>query len=180
LAESLDESTAAAVVASMQENPMMKAPEALDTERLSSVIRLITHLQAEGQHVQERKLDLLQLKSAQSVADAAQSESSDKAAAFVAENSERLRKVFGYLEKTRSEETLVGNVDDHIAKLFNMTKGELMFAYDELLKELEMREMLVSERLQQSISYFDENERILLEGKDWRKEKDDVGNPFEQ
>jgi hypothetical protein len=75
---------------------------------------------------------------------------------------------------------LVGNVDDHIAKLFNMTKGELMFAYDELLKELEMREMLVSERLQQSISYFDENERILLEGKDWRKEKDDVGNPFEQ
>lgn len=53
-----------------------------------------------------------------------------------------------------------------------------MYAYDELLNELDSREQLVSQRLSESIEYFDENEKILLEGKDWRKEQDDIGNPF--
>jgi hypothetical protein len=54
-----------------------------------------------------------------------------------------------------------------LAHLLTLTKGELMYAYDELLKELELRENLLNERLKDSIQYFDENERILLEGRDF-------------
>ena len=54
-----------------------------------------------------------------------------------------------------------------------------MYAYDELLKELEFREQVIAERLRQSIEYFDENEKVLLQGKDWRQEQNDVGDPFE-
>ena len=54
-----------------------------------------------------------------------------------------------------------------------------MYAYDELIKELEKRENLVSERLKESIEHFSENERILMERKDWNRETEDVGNPFD-
>lgn len=53
-----------------------------------------------------------------------------------------------------------------------------MYAYDELINELDFREKIVSERLRQSVESFNENERILLEGKDWSKENEDVGDPF--
>ena len=53
-----------------------------------------------------------------------------------------------------------------------------MYAYDELIKELDFREKIVSERLRQSVESFNDNERILLEGKDWSKENEDVGDPF--
>lgn len=121
---------------------------------------------------------MLQLKSAHSLADTVTAENTDAAKKFVAGNSDRLKRVLGYLEKTRAEEQSVGSLEDHVSHLLSLTKGELMYAYDELLTELDAREKLVSDRLQQSIDYFDENERILLEGKDWRKETGDVGNPF--
>lgn len=54
-----------------------------------------------------------------------------------------------------------------------------MYAYDELIKELENRENIVSERLKESIEHFSEKERILMEGKDWNRETEDVGNPFD-
>lgn len=54
-----------------------------------------------------------------------------------------------------------------------------MFAYDELLKELETREKILNDRLKDSIQYFDDNERILLEGRDFKREVDHVGDPFE-
>jgi hypothetical protein len=54
-----------------------------------------------------------------------------------------------------------------------------MYAYDELIKELEYREMIVAERLKDSVEYFKDNERILMEGKDWSKETEDVPNPYE-
>lgn len=63
--------------------------------------------------------------------------------------------------------------------LLNLTKKELMYAYDQLLKELEIRENILNERLLDSIQYFDENERILLEGRDFKREIDHVGNPFD-
>ena len=51
-----------------------------------------------------------------------------------------------------------------------------MYAYDELIKELDKREKIVSDRLKESIEYFEDNERILMEGKDWTRETEDVAD----
>lgn len=94
------------------------------------------------------------------------------------ENSNKIRSVLTYLEKTKSESEVVASSEDFLSKLLNLTKGELMYAYDELIKELEYREIIVSERLKDSVEHFKDNERILMEGKDWSKETDDVPNPY--
>ena len=46
---------------------------------------------------------------------------------------------------------MVGKVEDPLIGLINLTKGELMYAYDELLKKLESREHILAERLKDSI-----------------------------
>ena len=81
---------------------------------------------------------MLQLKSTNSLADATQTEVPEEATAFVNENADRLKKVLSYLEKTRAEEKV--KIDDQMSQLLSLSKGELMYAYDELLKELDARE----------------------------------------
>ena len=49
----------------------MDVHDALDVERMSSLIKMATHLQAEGQHVLESKLALMELKSPLIVSDSA-------------------------------------------------------------------------------------------------------------
>lgn len=159
-------------MAQMRDNPTLRAPEAIDQERLSSLISMVTHLQAEGAQVQKRKLDILELKS-----DAADAES--VAQSFVEENKEKLQRVLNYLERTQAEQSEVAQQQDHLAHLLSLTKGELMYAYDELIAQLERRESIISDRLRESIEYFDEREKILLEGKDWTQERSDVANPWE-
>lgn len=94
------------------------------------------------------------------------------------ENSDKIKSVLTYLEKTKSESEVVASSEDFLQRLLNLTKGELMYAYDELIKELEYREMIVAERLKDSVEHFKDNERILMEGKDWSKEIDDVSDPY--
>jgi len=54
-----------------------------------------------------------------------------------------------------------------------------MYAYDELIKKLDQREIIVQKRLKESIQFFDEKEKILLEGKDWKQEHNDVSPAFD-
>jgi len=84
-----------------------------------------------------------------------------------------------YLQSARNEEIISTNIEDNLAKLLSLTKGELMYAYDELIKKLDQREIIVQKRLKESIQFFDEKEKILLEGKDWKQEHNDVSPAFD-
>ena len=180
LAETLDQETAASVLADLREDPTLRPPEALDQERMNSLLSMITHLQAEGARCQERKLDLLDLQSRTSAIGQEFTEATtEETRAFVEQNAQKLKDVLTYVERTRSEQNVASKADDSLAHLLNLTKRELMYAYDALLKDLDIREKVLNDRLKDSIQYFDENERILLEGRDFRKEVDHVGNPFE-
>lgn len=168
LAENLDQETAASVLSELREDLTLSPPEALDQERMNSLLTMITHLQAEGARCQERKLDLLELKTKTSVEGNEFSEATaDQSTSFVKQNKDKLKAVLTYLERTRSSQAVANKAENSLAHLLTLTKGELMYAYDELLKELELRENLLNDRLKDSIQYFDENERILLEGRDF-------------
>lgn len=87
LAETLDQETAASVIGELREDPTLRPPEALDQERMNSLLTMITHLQAEGARIQERKLDLLDLKSKTSVEGHEFSEATpDQTKSFVEQN----------------------------------------------------------------------------------------------
>ena len=135
------------------------------------MITLVTNLQAEGKTVQECKLDVLHLKSNEA--------DNDASASYVNENTEKLKKVLSYLHSTREVESLSNNVEDNLGRLMSLAKGELMYAYDELIKQLDEREFLLQHRLRDSIEFFDEKEKILLEGKDWKQEHNDVNSAFD-
>jgi hypothetical protein len=87
LAENLDQETAASVLSELREDLTLSPPEALDQERMNSLLTMITHLQAEGARCQERKLDLLELKTKTSVEGNEFSEATaDQSTSFVKQN----------------------------------------------------------------------------------------------
>lgn len=48
ISETLDKETADSVLGELRKDPTLRPPEALDQERMTSLLTLITHLQAEG------------------------------------------------------------------------------------------------------------------------------------
>ena len=48
ISETLDKETADSVLGELRKDPTLRPPEALDQERITSLLTLITHLQAEG------------------------------------------------------------------------------------------------------------------------------------
>ena len=55
-------------------------------------------------------------------------------------------------------------------------KEELAVAYDKLIVALEDREVAIESRLKKSIEHYGLKERILMQGKDFSKELEDVPN----
>jgi hypothetical protein len=67
--------------------------------------------------------------------------------------------------------------------LEQLSKSELALAYDNLIDCLEAREELIQQRIQAHVTHTGVNERILIEGKDWNREFEDVRtmqDPFNQ
>jgi len=85
----------------MISSPEMGVSDALDVERLSSLIKMVTRLQAEGQHVLESKLALMELKSPLTVSDSSATTelSEEEIQQQIESKREHLQKMFGYLKK---------------------------------------------------------------------------------
>ena len=49
-------------------------------------------------------------------------------------------------------------------------------AYDNLLAILGQRELVLKERIEQTLKHFGTEERILFEKKDFKREQEDVSN----
>ena len=65
---------------------------------------------------------------------------------------------------------------DPLSDLLRLGKEELAVAYDRLIEALSDRERAIEERLRKSIEHYGIEERILLQGKDFAKELEDVPN----
>lgn len=64
--------------------------------------------------------------------------------------------------------------ENPLDKLLHLSRGEIALAYDELVVLLEQRENVVEERLRSTIEHFGASERIIIEGKNFVKELEDV------
>lgn len=72
------------------------------------------------------------------------------------------------------EEISAKALGDPLADLLQLGREELATTYDRLIEALGDRERAIEARLRQSIAHYGIGERILLEGKDFAKELEDV------
>jgi len=154
----------------------------LEKERISGVLRLITRLQAEGVSVLEQKLALLEIKeqafaassvSEQATIDEKFSDSSLKNK--IEANKEHVARSIDYLRQN-AEEISEKAYADPLSDLLRLGKEELAVAYDKLIQALGDREKAIENRLRKSIEHYGIGERILMQGKDFSKELEDVPN----
>ena len=129
----------------LADNPIEDAPKMIQNERIGALIRLVTHLQAEGKNVLEAKMTLLNLqKKAQDGASTVEGASAAKTSddllkASLEHNSEEVSQILGYLSKN-SEQIAVKSQDHSLETLLKLSKQELSYAYDTLLNALDDRE----------------------------------------
>ena len=160
-------------------NPIENAPKIMQNERVGALIRLVTHLQAEGKNVLEAKMTLLNLqKKAQDAASTVQGASAaqtseDLLRTSLEQHSEEISQILGYLSKN-SEQIAVKAPDHSLEALLKLSKQELGYAYDTLINALDDRERAIEERLRKSVEHFGMEERILLEKKDFKRELEDI------
>jgi hypothetical protein len=63
---------------------------------------------------------------------------------------------------------------DSLSSLMNMAEGEITHALDEIISILNQRESLIDGRLKEICHFFGDEERILIEQKNFGKELEDV------
>jgi len=68
---------------------------------------------------------------------------------------------------------------DPLSDLLRLGKEELAVAYDRLIVALGDRETAIESRLRKSIEHYGIGERILMQGKDFSKELEDVAHVYE-
>ena len=78
--------------------------------------------------------------------------------------------------RQNQEEVAVKVASDPLSDLLRLGKEELAVAYDRLIVALGDRERAIEARLRKSIEHYGIEERILLQGKDFAKELEDVPN----
>ena len=78
--------------------------------------------------------------------------------------------------RQNQEEVARKAVTDPLSDLLRLGKEELAVAYDRLIEALGDRERAIEARLRKSIEHYGIEECILLQGKDFAKELEDVPN----
>ena len=78
--------------------------------------------------------------------------------------------------RQNQEEVAVKVASDPLSDLLRLGKEELAVAYDRLIEALGDRERAIEARLRKSIEHYGIDERILVQGKDFAKELEDVPN----
>ena len=81
-----------------------------------------------------------------------------------------------YLSQNNEEIVNYKSQIDPLSELMRLGKEELAVAYDRLIVALEDREVAIESRLKKSIEHYGLKERILMQGKDFAKELEDVPN----
>ena len=115
-------------------------------------------------------------KEAQEVQNAAeQGVSIERLRETIEANQEQVQHTLEYLRQNR-EEVAIKVTSDPLSDLLRLGKEELAVAYDRLILALSDRERAIEERLRKSIEHYGIEERILLQGKDFAKELEDVPN----
>ncbi len=69
------------------------------------------------------------------------------------------------------------SLDDPLATLRELSRKELASAYDEMINSLRDREMLIHHRIKKELEHLGLEERILMEGKDFTRESEDIISP---
>ena len=76
--------------------------------------------------------------------------------------------------RQNQEEVARKAVTDPLSDLLRLGKEELAVAYDRLIEALGDRERAIEARLRKSIEHYGIHERILIQGKDFARELEDV------
>lgn len=101
--------------------------------------------------------------------------SADSLKRSIEENKAQVERSILYLQRNSEEIRSKASVDP-LSELLHLGKTELAVAYDKLIVALEDREKAIEERLKKSIAQYGIKERILMQGKDFLKELEDVPN----
>ena len=149
----------------------------LQGQKMESLIRLVTRLQAEGHQVMQAKVDLLDLKDQAYASSSLTAERTLNLHSKLQEKKPALEKIITYLKQNNDADAKMPA--DPLESLLDTGRGELTHAYDELMRALDARETLIGKRLGESLEHFGIKERIIAEHKDFDKELEDIANTFE-
>ena len=145
-------------------------------EKMSSLLRMITRLQAEGIQVLESKYNLLQVKDSVQPATTGSVLSQEKIQKHITEkisaNQAQLEVIMKYLRDNNESSPAV--VNEPLENLLKLGESEIANVFDSLLVALEQREILIEKRIAQQLQHFGINERILIDQKNFDKELEDI------
>lgn len=151
----------------------------LSTEKLNGLVRVVLRLQAEGSHVLNSKVDLMEIN--KEVTGTGNTLSQEDFQANLLAKKDRLKEIILYLQENPSTMQSANPViqqqlseSDSISQLMNMAEGEITHALDEIITILNTREQLIDSRLKEICKHFGAEERILIERKNFGKELEDV------
>jgi len=167
-------------------DPQFTRFDMLDEERLSSFVRVMTQLQAEGIQVESSKRTFQSMvKDIASQPEGTAGVGQDKDHSKAIES--KKAQIEGTLKYLMANKEALDNEQQRFVRVFGespeadpvhqlqrMSLAELTRSYDFLLGILKQRETLIKQRIADSLKTFGKEERILFESGDYRREQESV------